>query len=311
MQNDRIKCKMKNIFFQMKQENNFVQSDKTLIEKHLKTITKTNEYRNFKNIATLNQTADYILSVFKQYADTAYFQPYKFENEMYKNVICRLGSNNDKPLVVVGAHYDVCGDQEGADDNASGVVGLLELVRILSKEKLNFPVEIVAYNTEELYLCTKNAGSYIHAKSLFDAKISVYGMVCFEMIGYFDDNPKSQLYPIKLLKNFYGSKGNYILLASKTNAGNFVKNFSNGFKKSAKIKTKKFKAPPSLVRKSGIGRSDHYNYWKFDYDALMITDTAEYRNPNYHKNSDVMETLDIPKMMGVIEATASAIIGLK
>ena len=127
----------------------YAQSDSILIMQHLKAITKTNGYRNYKNLPLLNQTAEYIFSVFRQYADTVYYQPYQVEGITYKNVICRLGSANNKPLVVIGAHYDVCGDQEGADDNASGVVGLLELARILSKEKLNYPVELVAYCLEE------------------------------------------------------------------------------------------------------------------------------------------------------------------
>ena len=283
------------------------QSDDIRIMQHLKTITKTDSYRNYKNILLLNQTAEYIFSVFSQYADTTYYQQFQAMGETYKNVVCRLGSANNKPLVVIGAHYDVDGNQEGADDNASGVVGLLELVRILSKEKLNYPIEIVAYTLEEQFLHTENSGSFIHAKSLHDTETPVYGMVAFEMIGYFDDRAKSQSYPVKAMKIIYGSKGNYILLAKKIGTGTFVRKFSNNFKKRSTIKTKSIKAP----LKWGIDRSDHQNYWKFGYDALMITNTANYRNPNYHRSSDTMETLDILKMMNVIDVTALAIINLK
>jgi Peptidase family M28. len=106
---------------------------------------------------------------------------------------------------------------------------------------------------------------------------------------------------------FYGDKGNYIMLAKKFRSGAFVKSFSASFKKHATIKTKSIKAP----LKWGVNRSDHHNYWKLGYDALMITNTADYRNPNYHKSSDTMETLDIPKMMEVIDATALAITNLE
>jgi len=280
-----------------------VQSDSVQIVQHLTTITKTDGFRSSKNVPLLNQTAEYIFSVFSQYADTVYYQPFQFGDETYMNVVCRLGSENNKPLVVVGAHYDTVENTEGADDNASGVVGLLELVRILSKVKLNYPIEIVAYTLEEW----TTTGSIIHAKSLYDARIPVYGMVAFEMIGYFDDKPNSQSYPVKALKLFYGNKGNYILLAEKNSSGAFVRNFSNSFKKWATIETKSMKAP----LKWGVGRSDHASYWKFDFDALMITNTADYRNPNYHRSSDTMETLDIPRMMKVIDATALAIINLK
>ena len=285
-----------------------IRSDSILIMQHLKAITKTNGYRNYKNLPLLHQTAEYIFSAFQQYADTVYYQPYQVNGVTYKNVICRLESANNRPLVVIGAHYDVCGDQEGADDNASGVVGLLELVRILSKEKLSYPVEIVAYCLEEPpFFRTESMGSYIHAKSLYDAKTPVYGMVALEMIGYFDDRAKSQSYPVKVMKVAYGRTGDFILLAQKIGAGTFVRNFSEGFKNLATIDAKNLKAPSKI---EGIDFSDHLNYWKFGYDALMVTNTAFYRNHNYHQISDTMETLDISKMMKVIDTTVSAIKGI-
>ena len=284
--------------------NLHAQSDSLLIAQHLTTITKTDGYRNHLNISMLNQTAEYIFSIFSQYADTTYYQSFELNGKTYKNVVCRLKGDNNNPIVVVGAHYDVAGNTEGADDNASGVVGLLELLRILSKEKLNYPIEIVAYTLEEQW---PMRGSLTHAKSLHDSNTPVYGMVAFEMIGYFDDRANSQSYPVKALKNIYGTKGDYILLAKKTGTDKFVKKFSAGFKKHATIKTKSIKAP----LKWGVNRSDHQNYWKLGYDALMITNTANFRNPNYHKISDTMETLDIPRMMKVIDATAMAIINLK
>ena len=285
-------------------QNLYAQSDSVRIVQHLTTITKTDGYRNHLDTALLNQTAEYIFSIFSQYADTTYYQSFELNDKIYKNVVCRLGSENNKPIVVVGAHYDVAGATEGADDNASGVVGLLELVRMLSEEKLRYPIEIVAYTLEEQW---PMRGSLTHAKSLRESNIPVYGMVAFEMIGYFDDRANSQRYPNKALRYIYGNKGDYILLANKIGTKKFSKKFSSGFKKYGTIKTKSIEAPI----KWGVNRSDHQNYWKFGYDALMITNTANFRNPNYHKSSDKMETLDIPKMMKVIDATALAIINLK
>jgi len=295
------------VFFGCDNSKLYAQSDSVRIVQHLTTITKTEGFRNHSNIPLLNQTAEYVFSIFSQYADTTYYQPFQAYGEMYVNVVCRLGSANNKPLVVVGAHYDTV-DTEGADDNASGVVGLLELVRILSKEKLNYPIEIVAYTLEELQ---PMMGSFTHAKSLHDAGTPVYGMVAFEMIGYFDDRPNSQSYPVKEMELIYGNKGNFIVLAQKIEAGTFVEKFSDSFEKMATIDTKIFKAPAAAVKSFGIDRSDHQNYWKFGYDALMITNTANFRNPNYHGRSDTMDTLDIPKMMKVVDATALAIINLK
>ncbi|NTW32841.1 MAG: M28 family peptidase [Bacteroidetes bacterium] len=129
--------------------------------------------------------------------------------------MCSFGTDNKK-RIIIGAHDDVCDQQEGADDNASGVIGLLELSRLLKGQKLNYRIDLVAYSLEEPpYFKTEYMGSYIHAKSLVESKADVYGMVSLEMIGYFKDEKKSQSYPIKPLSILYGNKGNFITLVKK------------------------------------------------------------------------------------------------
>lgn len=273
-------------------------SDTTTIKSHFTAITKTGRYRTYKNIDQLNKTADYIKSIFSQYSDSIFVQEYSVHGYIYKNVICSFGTEN-KMRVIVGAHYDVCDNQEGADDNASGVVGLLELSRLLKGLKLNQRIDLVAYSLEEPpYFKTEYMGSYIHAKSLVDNKTEVYGMISLEMIGYFKDEKNSQSYPVGLLSLFYGNKGNYITLVKKFGAGQFTRQFCRKYKSTKAIRTKKFTAPPSLP---GIDFSDHLNYWKFGFSALMLTDTSFFRNKNYHESTDTMETLDIKRMAKVID----------
>lgn len=270
-------------------------------------ITKTGKFRTYKNIDQLNKTADYIKAVFNQYSDSVFIQEYSVNGQVYKNVICSFGTENKK-RIIVGAHYDVCDNQEGADDNASGVVGLLELSRLLKEQKLNQRVDLVAYSLEEPpYFRTEYMGSYIHAKSLVNNKTEVYGMVSLEMIGYFKDKKKSQSYPVGLLSLFYGNKGNYITLVKKFGAGQFTRKFCRKYKSTKAIRTKKFTGPPALP---GIDFSDHLNYWKFGFSALMITDTSFYRNKNYHEPTDTMETLDIYRMAKVIDGVFNTLIAL-
>lgn len=284
------------------------QSDTILIKKHLKVITKTDGFRNHENIPLLNKTAKYIYSEFRKYADTTYYQSYEVKGKTYKNVICRFGSKINKPIIVAGAHYDVCGNQEGADDNASGVVGLLELARMLHKKELSRPIELVAYTLEEPpYFRTPHMGSNIHAQHLKKNNIPVYGMLAIEMIGYFDDKKESQDYPVKVMKVAYGTKGNYILLVKRSGYGDFVRNFSDQFNESEELITKNIKAPAKI---QGIDFSDHLNYWNAGYDALMVTNTAFYRNKNYHQVTDKMETLNIDKMSKVINAIYNALINI-
>lgn len=286
-----------------------VPADTEQVKKHLTALTQTPEFRNHKNIDQLNAVADYIHQTFKTYSDSSGFQEYQVAGQTYKNVICSFGTKNSK-RIIIGAHYDVCGDQQGADDNATGVTALLELSRMLKEQKLNYRIDLVAYTLEEPpYFRTENMGSYIHAKYLKDSHIDVYGMASVEMIGYFKDENRSQDFPVGALSWIYGNKGDFITLVKKFNGtGPFVRNFIERFKDSNQIKTETFPAP-GFVR--GVDFSDHLNYWKFDFPALMITDTSFFRNKNYHQTTDTLETLDINRMTKVIDAIFLSIIHLK
>lgn len=281
-------------------------ADTTIMTSHLKFLTQGPGYRNYRNPDQLNKIASYIYQHYSLYADTVYYQEFTVDGQVYKNVIASFGKMN-KTRVVVGAHYDVCGNQAGADDNASGVTGLLELARMLTGQKLHYRIDLVAYSLEEPpYFRSNFMGSYIHAQSLVTEK--VYGMISLEMIGFFKDNRKSQTYPAGILKMIYGAKGNYITLVKKSSAGKFARQFSKEFKSTKIIRTKKFTGPASLP---GIDFSDHLNYWKFGISAMMITDTAYYRNTNYHESTDTLETLDLSRMANVIDGVFTSLLKLK
>lgn len=297
------------ICFLLTESTHFAQSasDTTQINTHLIKLTKTAEYRHFMNVNQLNETASYIFSEFSKHSDSVDYQLFNVNKNEYKNVICSFGTDHTQ-RVIIGAHYDVCGNQEGADDNASGVAGLLELARLLKNSKLPFRLDLVAYSLEEPpFFRTKSMGSYVHAQYLKNNQIPVIGMISVEMIGYFSEQKNSQDYPISLMKLKYGSRGNFITLVRKSSHGSFVKQFCKAYKKTKQITTKKFTAPQSLT---GIDFSDHLNYWNFGFDALMITDTSFYRNKNYHQESDTMETLNIPMMAKVINGIYLTLISM-
>lgn len=280
-------------------------SDITRIKSHLQELTKTNGFRTYRDIEQLNTSADFINKTFRTYSDSVSFQEYKVRNITYKNVICSFGTHHKK-RIIIGAHYDVCGNQEGADDNASGVVALLELARLLKDQNLKYRIDLVAYSLEEPpFFRTVNMGSFIHAQYLKQSEAEVIGMISVEMIGFFSDEMKSQSYPIKLLSLIYGNRGNYITLVKRFGSGKFTKRFCRKFKSSRTIRTKKFTGPERL---QGMDFSDHMNYWNQDFSAFMITDTSFYRNSNYHKPSDKMETLDIDRMAKVIDGIYLALL---
>lgn len=273
-------------------------SNRQQVKENLETITRGFGYRDYLNVAALNKVAAFIHSELSKYCDTVFYQEFKVNGTTYKNVIASQGTKNDS-RIIIGAHYDVCGKQEGADDNASGIAGLLELARLLKSESLNYRIDFVAYTLEEPpFFGTKQMGSYVHAKSVFEEKQIIKGMICLEMIGYYSEAANSQRYPVKMLKPIYGDKGDYITIVEKFGSGRFCAKIEKLMKKHQQITTKTFKGPKKL---QGIDFSDHRNYWAFGYDALMITNTAFYRNPNYHEISDKLETLDVEKMCRVID----------
>jgi Zn-dependent M28 family amino/carboxypeptidase len=278
----------------------FVQCDSSRVVAHLKWLTSgvNGGSRDYQNSRGLDQTAHYLKENFSKYADSVKVQQFVVNGKTYANVIASFGTSHDDRLIV-GAHYDVCGNQPGADDNASGTTALLELARMLQGLSLPHRIDLVAYTLEEPpFFRTQNMGSFYHAHYLKENNIQVLGMVCIEMIGYFSNKKGSQSYPSSIMKLFYGNKGDYIAVVQKTGNGKFGRKFNRAFKKKTAIEVHSVKAPTWV---SGIDFSDHLNYWTLGYSAVMITDTSFYRNPNYHLPSDTIETLDIERMCLVID----------
>ena len=289
--------------------SNAMNIDKADLYATVKTLSEITPARNYRNPESLNKTAHYIKNAFEEYGYSTRKQSYKVEGNEYKNIIVTAGPK-DAPTLVVGAHYDVCGDQPGADDNASGIAGLLEIARLIQeyKPELKYRIEMVAYTLEEPpFFRSKLMGSYIHAKSLYDSNRQVIGMIGLEMIGYFTDEENSQDYPTSLMKLFYPSKGNFIALVGRFADGALINMIRGHMEKSA-VKVSTLKAPSFIA---GIDFSDHLNYWDFGYSAVMVTDTAFYRNPNYHQANDTVEKLDFDKMKEVVKGLYLAIENLK
>jgi len=270
-------------------------ADTARLRLHLEFLTSTPQPRNYQHPAILDTVAIYIAQRLRAAgAFEVGEQPYSVRGQTYRNVLGSFGPK-DGPRLIIGAHYDVCGNQPGADDNGTGVAALLELARLLgSQPALPYRIDLVAYTLEEPpFFRTKNMGSYVHAAALKAANVPVRGMVALEMLGYFDDRRGTQHYPIGVLKFIYGSRGNYVTVAQKFGNGRFGRRFARHYRRQAQLPVKRFKAPAWLP---GIDFSDHLNYWKFGYPAVLLTDTAFYRNRSYHEATDTLARLDIHRL---------------
>jgi hypothetical protein len=220
-------------------------------------------------------------------------QDYRFANGDYRNVIVRFGPPTAQ-RIVVGAHYDVRGPYAGADDNSSGTAGLLELARLLHGKPPAMRTELVFYPREEV----DGMGSEVHARSLVRAEVRA--MIVLEMIGTFSGQQK---FPFAALKLLYPAQGDYIVVVGRPRDFSLTRTVKRGLA-SAGVPVESINAPEAIP---GIGDSDHRNYWLRGMTAVMITDTAWYRNPRYHTAQDTPETLDYLRMSQVVEGTAAAV----
>jgi Zn-dependent M28 family amino/carboxypeptidase len=273
-------------------------------------LTAISPGRNYQHLQSLEKAYRYIETEFEKAGARARLQKWTAQQKEYTNVIASYNGDK-KERLIVGAHYDVCGNQPGADDNASAVAGLLECVRLVfeAKPALNYQVDFVAYCLEEPpFFASDQMGSYKHAESLHGEKASVTGMISLEMIGYFSDAPHSQPYPSPELAKRYPDAANYIVVVGIEKYQKFSSKVHQLMSVGSQIDVQLINFPTG----EGLaGLSDQRSYWKFGYPALMINDTAFLRNPHYHQPTDTIDTLDFNKMTAVVDSTYRAITNMQ
>lgn len=278
------------------------------LETHVRMLSETFAPRDYTHPGNLDSVAAYIRGEFERTRGRVSGQEYEIEGNTYRNVIVQLGPETDE-RIVVGAHYDAAREFPGADDNASGTAGLIELAHLLDNIPLPMTVELVAYTLEEPpFFRTDKMGSVFHANSLQQRGIPVRMMISVEMIGYFNDDQDSQHYPLSLLSLFYPTKGNFIVVIGDLGSVADVRRVKLAMHRAIQLPVHSFNAPPDLI--AGIDWSDHLSYWDRGYPAVMINNTAFLRNPNYHTENDTPDRLDYQRMAMVVEGIYEAVLDL-
>lgn len=291
--------------------------DARRLRSHVDTLAVEYAPRNYREPENLEACSSYIFEHFNQAGGRVTVQPFKVEQVgssatrigdiVYRNVIASFGPQDGK-RIVVGAHYDACGETPGADDNASGVAGLIELAYLLGRTELNQRVDLVAFTLEEPpFFTSSDMGSARHAESLRREGVEVEVMICLEMIGFFSEERGSQRFPTPLLKLFYPSRADYIAVVGGFHDRKLVREVKASMRGATELPVHSMCA---FRRFAGIDLSDHRNYWNAGYEALMITDTSFYRNQRYHGMSDTPETLDYECMANVVLGVYEAVVRL-
>ena len=231
--------------------------------------------------------------------------PPEFKDQVPRNIEAEIpGDDYKDEIILVGAHYDSVIGSPGANDNATGVAALLEIGRLLSGKKMKRTVRLVAFvNEESPFFATKNMGSYVYAQRCHKKQENIRGMISLETLGYYSDIKGSQTYPFPL-GFFKPDTGNYLGFVSNIRSRHFLKDFMKRFGDQVDFATEGVAIPQIIP---GIGWSDHRSFWKFDYPAIMVTDTALFRYPYYHTQEDTPEKIHYNHLARVVSGLLKSI----
>ncbi|MEW5962794.1 MAG: M28 family peptidase [Pseudomonadota bacterium] len=248
---------------------------------------------NIDHYPALEAAARYIEATLRQFGHVPTAQRYEVEGREVRNievVIAPPDASPETPTLVVGAHYDSPDDSPGANDNGTGVAALLELARALRDlAPRSHRLRLVFFvNEEHPYGKSPAMGSWRHARSLKESGERVAGMIALETLGYFSDEPGSQAFPFPF-GAVYSNVGNFVAFVGLPGSRRLVHKVIGAFRRETAFPSIGGVAPGFL---EGIDLSDHWAYHQFGFPALMITDTAPFRNPYYHQLDDLPETVD-------------------
>jgi Zn-dependent M28 family amino/carboxypeptidase len=265
----------------------------------VKYLSETIGERNLSRPGSLPASVDYLRRNLQQEGYAVLEHTFQVDGQEVSNLEVILTGNGDPVgTVVVGAHYDTAAEAPGANDNGSGVAGMLELARLLRGSNLRKTVRLVLFvNEEPPYFQTDNMGSVVYARQLRNDHVAVSAMISLETIGYYSEIPGSQKYPA-LLGLFYPNRGNFVGFVANPESRDLVRRAVRAFREASKFPSEGIAAPASWP---GIGWSDQWSFWQQQYPAIMITDTAPFRYRYYHTPSDTADHVDFERMARVVD----------
>ena len=278
------------------------------LQTHLKVLTRDIGERSIRIPENLKKTARYIEDHHRNLGIPVKKEPYTYHGMTVENVVAELNlRQNPSYHYIIGAHYDSVAGTVGADDNASAVAVQLEIAHQLyalrDKEKLNIRIKFVSFALEEPpAFGTRFMGSRVYAKAAKQRGEKIDGMICLEMVGYACHEVGCQTYPFPLMFFDYPDTGNFIGIVGNFGSRKFMRKVLTAFSQNSRLPVVKLTVPFNGWIMPSVRLSDHAPFWDNGFKAVMITDSAFYRNPHYHLASDTMEKLDYRFMAEVVES---------
>lgn len=269
------------------------------IERDVRRFTAGPGERNHRFPALLEGAASYIDSSFAADGYRIVSMPYRTaDGRTFRNLeITVPGTTTPGEIVVIGAHYDAVEGAPGADDNASGTAAMLALARAVAGRRFARTVRFVAFTNEEPpFFAGPDMGSHVYADAAAARGDNVVAMLSLETVGYFTDEPKSQRYPPPF-NLIYPDRGNFIGFVGNLDSRALVRRAIGVFRRAGTIPSEGVAAPALIP---GISWSDHEAFWRHGWHAIMISDTAPFRNPHYHQRTDTADRLDYGRIAHVV-----------
>ena len=248
----------------------------------------------------LQQCADYITNRFRDSRLVVRREAVPFDTRSSDNILGRKeGSDQGSNPFVLAAHYDTVEGSPGADDNASAVAVLLETAHCLQSVPLRIPLTFAAFSLEESGLM----GSHHHITEARKRNEGFHGMISLEMVGYRDHQPGSQSYPVYVDPSRYPDTGDFLAVVGNEPSAKLTNAVARGMRDAAPtLPVEQLIVPGRGDEFTEVRLSDHSPFWEHGIPAVMITDTAFFRNPNYHQASDTLDTLDLEFICNTAQA---------
>jgi len=242
----------------------------------------------------LEQAAQYIRGEFLKMGMEVKEDLFQWQGRFYKNIVAeKRGMTSPDKVFILGAHYDTVPGSPGADDNASGIAVLLEVARNIQAARLGSTLKLVTFSLEEY----DYAGSTHYVEDAREGEEEILGMISLEMVGF---TSLKQNYPHYLNPKEYPNVGDFVGIVANDESKTLMERVRRSFRSYIPQLPSEFLLVPGNGEGMEEARlSDHSPFWDQGFPALMVTDTAFLRNPNYHLPSDTIETLDFEFMRKV------------
>lgn len=265
---------------------------------HVHTLSTQIGERNLFHYNKLLLAAEYIRGEFEAAGYDVLRQKFDVSGNICENIEAEVrGTNRREDILVIGAHYDSVKGSPGANDNGTGIAAMLALARQFAQSPVSRTLRFVAFaNEEPPFFQTPNMGSWVYAQRSRQQNEHIVLMLSLETIGYYTDAPSSQRYPPPL-SLIYPSTGNFIGFVSNLANRDWVQRAVGAFRQHTQFPSE---GAALFEWLPGVGWSDHWAFWQEGFPALMVTDTALFRDPNYHTTNDTPDHIHFGHLARVV-----------